>query len=268
MSYVEIAGRNFHFTEEGSGDPVLYLHGFPTSSYLWRRVTPVVAPLFRTICPDLPGFGDSDLLAGPHGWRELTAWIDDFVTALDLAPLHLYVHDWGGLVGLPWLCDHPDKVRSVTISDTSFNAKDRWHAMATAWRTPEVGEQMLGEAQFEPFIAMLDTGVTSPLSDDAAHEYWKGLTTPQRKAAKLEMYRSLDFEMFEPYMEPFIEAAAGRARVIWGEKDPFVPTKTATQLAERLDAELTVIEGAGHFIQEDAGETVGKHHLAFLVAQG
>ncbi|HLF69909.1 MAG TPA: alpha/beta fold hydrolase [Actinomycetota bacterium] len=268
MSYLEIAGKRFHYAEAGSGVPVLYLHGFPTSGHLWRNVTPVVAGEYRTICPDLPGFGDSDLLDGPHGWRELTSWIDDFVTALDIAPLHLYVHDWGGLVGLPWLCDHPDKARSVTISDTSFNARDRWHAMATAWRTPEVGEQMLGEAQFEPFIGMLSTAVAQPLDDEAARHYWKGMATPERRAAKLEMYRSLDFEMFEPYMQPFLAAAAGRARVIWGEKDPFLPAKTATELAERLGAELTIVEGAGHFIQEDAGEIVGKLHLEFLSSQG
>jgi haloalkane dehalogenase len=261
---IEVNGKNVSYRQAGAGQPVLYLHGFPTSGYLWRKVMREVSQGFMTIAPDLPGFGDSDLMEGHHGWRELKDWIDAFVDALGIAPVHLSVHDWGGLIGMPWFCEHPGKVRSLLISDTSFSSRDRWHALATEWRKPEVGEELLGSMTREGFGSMLAVTVSKPLDEDSAAEYFKCVATPERRAAKLQMYRSLDFPMFEPYMDEFPKIAMGKSRIIWGGADMFVPLKTAHRLSDLLSAELTVLEQANHFLQEDAGEELGKLHREFL----
>lgn len=250
--------------EVGEGEPILYLHGFPTSGYLWRRVMAVTGESFHAIAPDLPGFGRSDLSPRGHGWRDLVGWVDRFVDTMTDGQVHLAVHDWGGLIGLTWFCEHPEKVKSLLITDTSFSATDRWHALATEWRKPEIGEQYMDSLSREGIANMLAATVQRPLDDVSLDEYFAGLATPERRAAKLQMYRSLDFDMLEPYMAAFDRSSAGKTRLVWAGSDPFVPVKIGRRLAERTGGELTVIEAAGHFLQEDAGEEVGALHLDFL----
>lgn len=262
-----MAGVPASFYEAGSGAPVVYLHGFPTSGYLWRKVIDVVSQSYRCVAPDIPGFGESELLPKPHTWAELRDWIGSFVSALELGSFHLAVHDWGGLIGLPWFCDNYEEVSSLLITDTSFSSRDRWHALAQQWREPGVGEEMLGDMDEQGF-KLLVSAMSPEIEDEAINKYFGGLRSVERRIAKLEMYRSLEFEMFEPYMAIFPEAARGKARVIWGELDPFLPTKVASRFGERLDAEVTVLEGAGHFLQEDRGRDLGMLHLEFLDSMG
>lgn len=260
---VSISGTKCNYWELGAGDLIVYLHGFPTSGYLWRDVMAETAGSFRAIAPDFPGFGRSELMDRPHTWENLIGWLDAFVDELQLEPVHLGVHDWGGLIGIAWACKNPAKVSSLLLTDTSFRSTDRWHAMATEWRKPGVGEQMLGSITKEGLQALL--GAITEMPPDAMDEYWRGFDSQEKTGAKLEMYRSLDFEMLAP-LEPLLDGVApGRRRVIWGGNDLFVPTKVAHWLGERLDAEVTVIEEASHFLQENAGAEIGKLHQAFLL---
>jgi haloalkane dehalogenase len=259
---LEVAGAECSLWEAGAGEPVLYLHGFPTSGYLWRKVIKEVAGDFSAVAPDLPGFGESHLLNGPHTWEALVEWVDEFLDAAGLSPVHLAVHDWGGLIGLAWACEHPDRVQSLLITDTSFRSADRWHAMAQQWRTPGVGEELIGGMTEEGFRSLLQAAGDIP--EDAISEFWKGLSTPARRNSMLEMYRSLDFEMLAPLEPKLPEVAPGRVRMIWGENDPFVPPKVGHRLGQILGSQVTVLTGAGHFLQEDAGEELGRLHLEFL----
>lgn len=264
-SVVQVGGGSFSYREAGTGEPIVYAHGFPTSGYLWRDVMAETSKSFHAIAPDFPGYGDSDLLSGPHTWETLMRWLGEFVDAIGLDTFHLAVHDWGGLIGLGWASQNPQRVSSLLITDTSFRSRDRWHAAARQWRTPGVGEELFGSLTRDGLKNLL-SAVTS-IPDDAIDEYWKGLSDPARRAAKLEMYRSLEFEMLTP-LEPLLkEVAPGRVRVIWGENDPFVPPKIGTGMAEVLEAEITIIAGASHFLQEDAGADVGRLHLDFLKSQ-
>ena len=128
---------------DGSGRTILLLHGYPTSSYLWRNVMPDAAEAgWRAIAPDLPGFGDSpaDL---PGTWERQVEHVERFRRALGLDQVALGVHDWGGLIGLRWACDHPDAVSALFITDTGFFPDGRWHGMAKTLRTEGEGEQVL-----------------------------------------------------------------------------------------------------------------------------
>jgi haloalkane dehalogenase len=257
-----IGDIEFPYHEAGAGDPVLYLHGFPTSGYLWRDVMGPVSADFRAIAPDMPGFGESPLMDRPHTWQNLIEWVDAFVDATETAPVHLGVHDWGGLIGLAWACLHPEKVRSILITNTSFRAKDEWHGLAQQWRAPGTGEEMIGGMTEEGFRGLLSA--TGSMGDDSMTEYWKGLSTPERRMAKLEMYRSLEFKMFEPLEPKLSEVAAKGARVVWGGADPLLHYKFALRFGERLRAEVTILEDVGHFLQEERGEQLGEIHAGFL----
>ena len=140
-----------------AGDPdapvTLFVHGYPESSYMWRAALEGLARAgLRGIAPDLPGFGDSPP-DPPGSWEHHMEALERFVRALELDPVALVTHDWGVLVGLRWACDHPDSVRSLTISDGGFFADRRWHDLANVMRTPGEGEKLVSSYTREAFDA-------------------------------------------------------------------------------------------------------------------
>src|SRR4051795_5397413 len=181
-----------------NGDPVLLIHGFPQSSYMWA---PVVAALAasgrRAIAPDLSGYGDSP--PDPPGtWERHVSALETFREGLGLERVVLGLHDWGGMIGLRWACDHPQAVSTLILSNTGFFADAEWHVMAQALRTPGQGEQLLDNLSKEAFVTMLrDQGAR--ISDDAVDEYWKAFTSAAGRQGMLELYRSGDFEKLRPY---------------------------------------------------------------------
>lgn len=116
--FTEIDGRNMAWVESGMGDPIVLLHGNPTSSYLWRNIIPYLETLGRCIAPDLIGMGDSDKLnnTGPDRYRfvehrkYLEAFLNNICTTKEVT---LVVHDWGSALGFDWANRHRDSVRSI-----------------------------------------------------------------------------------------------------------------------------------------------------------
>src|SRR3954463_744708 len=163
---------DLHHRESGEpGDPaVLLVHGYPESSYMWRDILPPLAAAgYHALAPDLPGYGDSK--ADPPGtWERHVEALERFRTQLGLEDVALVVHDWGGLIGLRWACDHPDAVAALVISSSGFFADGKWHGMAQALRTPEVGEQALAGLDRAGFGGLLRA--THPgFGDDELDEY-------------------------------------------------------------------------------------------------
>jgi len=121
-----VPGTTHNLFERGAGHPILFLHGNPTSSFLWRGVLPhVEAPDRRLIAPDLIGMGDSDKIpAGTESdryrfvghARYLDAFIDEVVGS---EPLTLVLHDWGGALGFDWACRHQQRVRAIAYMETA-----------------------------------------------------------------------------------------------------------------------------------------------------
>ncbi|MFQ5458540.1 MAG: alpha/beta fold hydrolase, partial [Myxococcota bacterium] len=118
--YIEIAGQRVFVRSEGTGPPVLLLHGVPASSFLYRKMIPLLAKRgLQAVSFDLPGLGLSDKPAGaPYDWHTLSGWIDGACDALALSPVHLVVHDICGPIGCEWAIRHPEKVKSITIMNT------------------------------------------------------------------------------------------------------------------------------------------------------
>ena len=251
--------------ESGPGDgPVaLLLHGYPESSYMWRRLMPAIAEAgWRAVAPDLAGYGDSP--PDPPGtWERHREAFASFHEELDLGPVVLVVHDWGGMIGLAWACEHPEAVRGLVISDTGFFPDGKWHGMARAMREPGKGEEMIDGMTREGFGAMLGQ-VSSGIGDEALDEYWRAYADEERRHAQLELYRSLDFEQLAPY-EGQLAALGVPALILWGEDDPFAPLAGAERFARELpDADLVVAEGSGHFVYEDAPERCAEAVRDFL----
>lgn len=267
MSAVELreaAGLSYREALPGADrgrPPVLCVHGFPETSYMWRDLLPAVAAAgHRAIAPDLPGSGRSPA-DPPNTWERLVATLERFVVALELGPVVLVVHDWGGLIGLRWACDHPERVAAMVISDTGFFADGRWSGMAEGLRTPGTGEELLAAMDREGFGGLM-AAASNGIGDDAVDEYWLSLSTPEGQAAQLEMYRSGDMEKLAPY-EGRLGELARPTLLLWGEEDPFAPLGGAHRFQQQIPgAELVVVEGTGHFVYADApqrcAEAIGR----------
>jgi pimeloyl-ACP methyl ester carboxylesterase len=257
MAYREVA------PDEPSGDPVLLLHGFPSSSYMWRHLMPALANAGRrAIAPDLPGYGDSpaDL---PGTWERQVEAVERFRVALGLDRADLVLHDWGGLIGLRWACDNPGVASAIVVANTGFFPDGRWHGMANMLRTEGEGEKLVSELDRTGMTRML-RAVGRGFGDQAIDEYFKAFTTEEGRQGILDLYRSGDFEKLEPY-EGKLGALGVPLLALWGEDDVFAPPAGAYRLGKEVPgAKVVVIEDAGHFVFEDDPQRCAEAVVAFL----
>jgi haloalkane dehalogenase len=231
--------------------PVLLVHGYPETSYMWRHALDALADAgWRAIAPDLPGYGDSPPGDGPGTWEAHVESLERFRRALDLDGVVLVTHDWGVMIGLRWACDHPGAARALAISDGGFFADRRWHDLANTMRTKGEGERLMDGFTRDGFEALM-AQVSSGIGPDAVEEYWKAFADPVRRRGHLELYRSGDFSKLEPY-EGCVAALGVPTLVLWGAQDRFSSARMADRFAAEIPgAERVVFEDAGHFVWED-----------------
>ena len=247
------------------GRPVLLLHGWPESSFMWETCLAELARRgMRGIAPDLPGHGRSPLRR-PATWAAHVDALDEVAATHGISaerPAALVVHDWGGLIGLRWACDHPGLTDAHVISDTGFFGDGRWHGLARAMRTPGEGEALVDAWTRASFGELL--GAVSKMGTDSIDEHWRSLETVEHRRAGLELYRSGDFSELDAYAGK-LAALDVPTLVLWGEEDPFAPVAGAHRFVEELPrAQLEVIPGTGHFVVEDAPEAYANAVGAFL----
>ncbi len=253
-------------TGPADGPVALLLHGYPESSYMWRELLGVLADAgWRALAPDFIGYGDSPP-DPPATWERQIEAVESFRRAQGVERCVPIVHDWGGLIGLRWACDHPEAVAGLVISSTGFFPDGRWHGMAQGLRTPGTGEELVDGLTRDAFAGLMRR--LSPGIDGAAvDEYWKAYADEPRRRGQLELYRSGDFGDLEPYAGK-LAALGVPALLLWGEQDEFAPVAGAHRFQRELpDAELVVIEDAGHFVWEDAPERCAAAVTAFLAAR-
>jgi len=260
MAYREAAPGGW---DDGSGPVALMVHGYPESSYLWRDVLPAVADVgVRAVAPDLPGFGDSP--ADPPGtWERHVEALERFRQGLGLERVALVVHDWGGLIGLRWACEHPGAVSALVIASTGFWPDGKWHGLAEIMRTPGKGEEFMENVNRDLMAMALRQSCPS-LTDEAIDEYWKVSADEERRRGQLELYRSGDFDKLEPY-QGRLAALGVPTLVLWGARDEFAPVAGAHRFGKEIPgSEVVVLEDAGHFLMEDDPGQVSREIASFL----
>jgi haloalkane dehalogenase len=149
-NYVNLYGSRLHYVDVGTGDPFLFLHGNPNSSYCWRNVIPYLEPLGRCIAPDFIGFGKSDHPDIEYRIFDQIRNIEEFVVQLDLRNISLVIHDWGALVGLDLARRFPERIRAVAFLEFPVRPlgtlKETWPLIAEEFekfRSPELGPELL-----------------------------------------------------------------------------------------------------------------------------
>jgi haloalkane dehalogenase len=177
MPDVDVHGSRMYYVEEGEGAPVLFLHGNPTSSYLWRNVIPHVSGGARCIAPDLIGMGRSDKPDIDYRFFDHARYLEGFIEALGLGDVVLVLHDWGSGLGFDWARRHADRVRGLAFMEAILMPVPSWDAfpegareMFQAFRTPEVGWDLI--AKQNVFVEQaLPGSVVRKLSDEEMDAY-------------------------------------------------------------------------------------------------
>jgi len=269
-AYRQFDGFRLAHLDVGEGPPVVFLHGEPTWSFLWRHVIPSVRDAgFRCIAPDLAGFGRSDkpIDIDWYTYDAHTASVTALVDELDLHDATVVVHDWGGPIGLRVAVDNPDRIARVVVLDTGLftghqKMTDAWGAFrAFVERTEDLPVGMLVRRAClndpgDEVIAAYDAPYVNPASKAGARAFPLILPlTPEAPGAEAG--------------QRVLEALRGDSRpklFLWADSDPVLPLETGRRLAAALGgAEIDhVIAGASHFLQEDAGPEIGSLIASWL----
>jgi pimeloyl-ACP methyl ester carboxylesterase len=259
---VTVQGASIHLEDEGSGPPVLFLHGNPDSSILWRQVIKEIKPGFRCLAPDLPGFGRSSVPQNFHcSLAEMAAFVDDLLKETRATdPVNLVVHDFGGPFGLAWAVKNPTKVRRLAILNTIFTADYRWHLWGRIWRTPVLGELSLMTMNRWVFRKSMRRSAPG-LSDEHLRETY-ALITPATKKMILRLYRAADPENFKGWEEGLLQLTRQvPACVLWGDRDPYI----ASTFAERFGAKkIYHYPDHGHWLPVEAPQEVSARLTEFF----
>jgi haloalkane dehalogenase len=270
-NYTEIDGLRIHYLDEGAGDPVLLLHGEPTWSFLYRKLIPSLSGVGRVVAPDYAGFGRSDKPT-ERGWythdRHYEV-LERFVEQLDLQHVTAVVHDWGGPLGFRLAVEHPERIERLVILNTGIYSG----------RPP--GEAWM---QFRAFVRRMDTEfqpgqlirITCPteLTDEVVAGYDAPWPTPESKTGVLMFPELVPDSDEHPSAAKMLEVREGlktwpgRALVLWGDSDPVFAPRVGERFADLIPGAepCEVIEGGGHFLQEDRGEIVGERIARWLSA--
>src|SRR6201985_1368616 len=184
----QVLDRNMAYVEVGSGDPIVLLHGNPTSSYLWRNVLPHLQPLGRCIAPDLIGMGDSDKLPdsdrGSYRFVEHRRYLDALLEDLDVRRrVTLVIHDWGSALGFDWANRHRERVRGIAYMEAIVGPQhwDHWDIFnmrpaLQALRSDEGDTMVLRENVF--IAEILRKAILRPLSDEEMPQYRRPFADP------------------------------------------------------------------------------------------
>jgi haloalkane dehalogenase len=252
----------------GSGPPVLLIHGWPTSSFLWRDVLPVIAENNRAIALDLPGFGDSDKpLDTRYTFRFYAEALDGLIDALGIDTFGLAVHDLGGPVGLWWALQKPERIDKLALLNTLVYADVSWAVVAfsIALRLPGV-RRALTSARGLELAMQIGVANRAVLTPDVI----EGVVRPYRgRDARRALIKSAlglsPRRMAE--IGPRLRELSCPVRIIYGERDRILPdvARTMARVAADLpQAEVTALHGCGHFLQEEAPDQVGAMLAAFF----
>jgi haloalkane dehalogenase len=269
-NWLDLDGLRMHYVDEGGGGPVLLLHGEPTWSFLWRKlIPPLTASGRRAVAPDLIGFGLSDkpTEVGWYSYDRHVASVERLVQNLGLRSLTVVVHDWGGPVGMRLAVEHEDLVDRLVVLNTGIGAgrppSEQWLRFRQVVRE-------LGGA-IDP-ARLVEAGTLRGLDDEVRAAYAMPFPTRESKAGVLAFPELVPAEPDHPNAEPMkrvrkaLHAWTKPALVVWGAEDRVLPAAIAYAFVELMPgaAGPLLLEGAGHFLQEDQPEELAAAILAFL----
>jgi haloalkane dehalogenase len=265
----EVNGFAMHFVDEGSGEPVVLVHGDPTWGYLWRKVIPPLSKHRRCIVPDHMGMGKSGTPREPYPYRlrHHIANLESLLLRLDLHEVTLVLHDWGGPVGLGFATRHANRIKRLVLMNTWTFAPwpgGPFPRLVELIRS-ERGEKFVLEKNgyLEPAL-LGTTHHPENLTKTVLEAYRAPFPTPESRRALLCWSRDIPVSETDPSYTEMKEIEQGLAQfartptlLVWGMRDPVLPASVVHRW-QRIYPHATTreIADASHFLQEDAPERI------------
>jgi haloalkane dehalogenase len=269
--YRELNGLRVAHLDEGEGPPVVFFHGEPTWSFLWRKVIPPVRDAgFRCIAPDYPGFGRSDKPTALewYSYDRHTEFAAALLDDLDLRDATAVVHDWGGPIGLRLAVERPERISRLVVMDTGLFTGEQ--PMSEAWHR---FRDFVERTEDLPISMLVRNACKTDPGDEVAAAYDAPFPGPEHKAG------ARAFPLMLPTSPQMPGAAAGRrvldalrseprpALCLWADSDPIIPFRVGERFAAAIGAAPPAeIADASHFLQEDAGQEIGARIADWLAS--
>ncbi len=266
--YIEVLGSRLHYVDEGDGEPVLFLHGNPTSSYLWRNIIPFVTDDYRAIAVVLIGMGKSAKPDLDYTYQDHKRYLDAFIEALDLSDITLVIHDWGSVLGFDYAVEHEDNVMGIAFMESiippAFPRSEPMGGALGRYRSDAGEELILEQNQFVEQI--LPGSVIRGLTDEEMAYYREPYATPESRLPTLQWPRELP-AAGEPARNVEVVTRIGQwmqgtdipMLFLWARPGALNNEAFAEAMVERVTNIQTAFIGEGrHFIQEDQPEMIGR----------
>lgn len=271
----QVLGLEMAYREVGKGDPIVFLHGNPTSSHLWRDVIPEVAEFGRCIAPDLVGMGDSQKIrpSGPNTYRfvEHRAYLDTLLDVLGVSDnVTLVVHDWGSGLGFDWARRHPSAVRGIAYMEAIVAPVPSWDSWPESAR--KIFQAMRSEAGEEIVLnknvfveRILPASVLNPISEEDMQVYRAPYTEPgESRRPTLTWPRQLPIEgepadvheIVAEYASWLQETEIPKLLVV-GDPGMLI-SGPVLEFCRSFKNQTEVTVSGLHFLQEDSGPEIGR----------
>ncbi len=275
--FMEVLGSKLHYIEQGSGDPILFLHGNPESSYIWRNIIPHLSPLGRCVAPDLIGFGKSDKPDIEYRVFDHIKYVEELIRALELKNITFVIHDWGSAIGFHYAMNNPDNVKGLAMMEAHLRPIPTWRDFADdeqiiegfkAFRTPDVGWDLIVKKNI--FLEqILPACVKRKLSDKEVEAYQAPFQDPASRRPLWRFPNDIPVEgepadtaaLFGAYSEKLKKSPIPKL-LIYFDGGVIIKEGELAWARENLPNLKTVKVGDSiHFVQEDDPHGIG-HAIA------
>ena len=281
--YAEVFGSKMHYVEAGTGDPVLFLHGQPTWSYLWRDIMPEVEGRGRLIALDLIGYGMSDKPDIDYEMTDHIEYIEEFISSQNLENITLVIHDWGSFFGFHYAMRHPENVKGLAFMEAilfpvpGYDAfdDDLRQFFQTLRSSQEAAENMMVEQNL--FIESVLPGAINRQLTEAEHNAYRApWTDPESRKILCKFPQNLCIggepkhinDMQTAYMEKLQQSDVPKL-LLYADPGLLIPQQMVDWCSENLPALEAVQVGAGtHYIQEDCPQAIGQAIAGWMKRNG
>lgn len=269
-----VLGSTMSYIDEGEGRPVVFLHGNPTSSYLWRNIIPHLPAGTRAIAPDLIGMGDSGKPDIGYRFKDHATYLDGFLDQLNLTNAILVVHDWGSALGMRYARLNPDRIAGLVFMEAivppvlpiaSFDDMPENLAEFFKLMRSDKGADMVLNQNFFVEVVLPQMGVVRPMSSAEMDQYRRPFLTPESRKPVLAWPREIPIEGTPPDVVEevglngeWLFSSPIPKLMFYAEPGALMPPPVADFLAAKVPNLETRFVGAGtHFLQEDHPHVIG-----------
>ena len=269
--FVDVLGSKMHYVEGGHGDPILFLHGNPTSSYLWRHILPHLESGARVIAPDLIGMGKSDKPDLEYRLVDHVRYVEGFIEALGLQQVTLVVHDWGSALGFHYARRHETNVKGVAFMEAIVRSMTwaEWphtvRPLFQAFRTPEVGWDLIVNKNV--FVEQVLPGaIQRKLTDDEMQSYREPFIEPSSRKPVWRWPNEIPVDghpeevvqLVDTYTSWLATSEVSKL-LLYATPGALIRKEQVQWCRDHINNLETVDLGPGlHFVQEDRPDEIGR----------